>query len=339
MISLGFVSTAHIHFSGFAREIAGMAPDVRVVAVWDDDEDRGRRNAKKVNAGFVTDIEAIAARSDIDGFVVCAPNNRRLDLMRHLIPSGRAVMCEKPLALSMTEAQAIQRLVEMHGTIFTTGFFRKAFAVYHSAAGALASGAVGRVTHIRVRNAHDGAYRRIFDDPDVAWMTDPEIAGGGGALDMGSHALHLLAWLFGPAEEIWATIANRSGAYPGIDDHGIFQVALANGAIATAEAGWIGRGGPGSLEIFGTEGMLRAIDTYDPEPDALTLLDKGGEPRHLPVSGGCPRGVARLLAAMEGRVGKEDLAAELEASVDTAAMMEAAYKSNAARTWQPVASS
>jgi len=339
MTSLGFVSTAHIHFSGFAREIAGMAPDVRAIAVWDDDEDRGRRNAEKLNAGFVGDIEELATRTDIDGYVLCARNNQRLDLLRHLIPSGRAVMCEKPLALSLVEARAIRQLVEAHGAIFTTGYFRKAFAVYRSAARALASGVVGRVTHARVRNAHDGAYRRIFDDPDVAWMTDSQIAGGGGALDMGSHALHLLAWMFGPAEEIWATIANRSGTYPGIDDHGVFQVAFASGAMATAEAGWIGRGGPGALEIFGTEGMLRAIDTQDRRPDALTLLDRSGESRHLPVSGCGPRGVARLLAAMEGRVGKEDLADELEASVNAAAMMEAAYRSSEARAWQSVTSS
>lgn len=334
MKTLGFVSTAHIHFKSFAEDIASRGEAVRIGAIWDDDDDRGRRNADRHGADFVTELAALTARPDLDGFVVCAPNNQRIALLRRLAVTGKPVMCEKPLALTAEEARDIRELIRVQQMVVTTGYFRQSYGVYQAAVGLLRTGALGTITHARFRNAHDGAYRRIFDDPDVAWMRDPVIAGGGGALDMGAHALHLLAWLFGPAGEVWATISNRSGLYPEVDDFGVIHIRFASGVLATAEAGWINIEGPGELTVFGSAGSLHAVDVDD-RVDAF-ILDAGKQRQAVtgPPSG--PRGIGRLLAAMDGNIPEAELAQELDAAAEAAAMMEAAYRSNGTGSWQSV---
>ncbi len=334
MRSLGFVSTAHIHFKGFAQDLTSSEVAARIGAIWDDDEDRGRRNAALYGADFLPDLAELAARPDLDGFVVCAPNNQRLELLGPLMAAGKPVMCEKPLALTAAEAGAIRDRVRANRMILTTGFFRQSYGVFQKAEALVRDGAMGTITHARFRNAHDGAYRRIFDDPDVAWMRDPAIAGGGGALDMGAHALHLLAWIFGPADEAWATISNRSGVYPELDDDGIMHIRFRNGVLATAEAGWITIDEPGALVICGSSGSLYAADVYEPSTAFIIGADKQRRPVSCPTSE--PKGVGRLLAAMDGRVSKESLAQELDAAAHAAAIMEAAYRSNGTGTWQPV---
>ena len=334
MKTLGFVSTAHIHFKSFAEEIASSGGAVRIGAIWDDDEDRGRRNAARYGADFVAGLAELAARPDLDGFVICAPNDQRITVLRLLAAARKPVMFEKPLALTAEEARGIRELVSAHRMVVTTGYFRRSYGVYHTAIDLIGQGALGSITHARFRNAHDGAYRRIFDDPDVAWMKDPAIAGGGGALDMGAHALHLLAWFFGPAEEVWATISNRSGVYPEIDDFGVFHIRFERGVLATAEAGWINIDEPGELAIFGSAGSLHAADVHDRVDAFIVGADKLRQAVTGPPSGS--KGIGRLLAAMDGQIPEDELAQELDTAANAAAMMEAAYRSNGTGTWQAV---
>ena len=334
MTTLGFVSTAHIHFKGFADDIVSSGGANRIGAIWDDDEERGRRNAARYGTDFVADLAEMAARPDLDGFVVCAPNNQRLALLEPLAAAAKPVMCEKPLALTAEEARAVCEFVQAERITLTTGFFRHAYGVYRAAIELVEQGKLGRITHARFRNAHDGAYRRIFDDPDVAWMRDPAIAGGGGALDMGAHALHLLAWIFGRAEEIFATISNRSGVYPEVDDFGVIHIRFGNGVLATAEAGWITIDEPGELAIYGNAGSLHAADIHDRADACIIGAGKERQAVNGPVSG--PKGVGRLLAAMAGHIPQAELAQELDAAANAAAMMEAAYRSNRTGMWQAV---
>lgn len=332
--NLAFVSTAHIHFKGFANFIAESGGAARIAAIWDDDTERGARNAARYQTALVPALADLTARPDIDGFVVCAPNNQRLDLLNQLAPTGKPVMCEKPLALTAPEARDIKALVAAHGMVLTTGFFRQSYGVYRAIAGLIQDGALGNITHARFCNAHDGAYRRYFDDPDVAWMADPAIAGGGATLDMGAHALHLLAWLFGPAEQVWATIANHSGLYPDVDDHGTIHLRFPGGMQATAEAGWINIDGPGELAVFGDAASLHAADAYDKVEGHILGADRQSRPLTGPPSG--PRTVDRLLAAIQGKIPAQELEQELNAAANAAAMMDAAYKSAATGTWQPI---
>ena len=86
--------------------------------------------------------------------------------------------------------------------------------------------------------------------------------------------------------------------------------------------------------MFGDTGSFHATDKYDSVDAYILGADRQRRPVAVPQSG--PKGVGRLLAAMDGNVSKEDMALELEAAANAAAMMEAAYRSNEAAVWQAV---
>ncbi|MEM6459625.1 MAG: Gfo/Idh/MocA family oxidoreductase, partial [Planctomycetota bacterium] len=248
MTRLAFVSTAHIHTEGFIEALVSGEAEGVVHAVWDDVPDRGRRYAEQAGCGFTADLQAVVEDPAVDAFVVCAENTRHLPLLERLLPRGKPVFCEKPLATSADDARTIARLQQRYGTPLLSGYFLPFDAPMRAAAAALREQRFGRLTHLTYRNAHHAAYGRWFDGPDVRWFTDPALAGGGALMDMGTHAVHALLTLAGPVTSVWASTANVTGRYPGVDDYGVIQLRFASGVLGRAEAGWCFTGGFRGLE-------------------------------------------------------------------------------------------
>ncbi|MEM6313381.1 MAG: Gfo/Idh/MocA family oxidoreductase [Planctomycetota bacterium] len=332
MTRIAFVSTAHIHTKSFVEAFTSGATDGSVHAVWDDVPDRGRRYAEQAGCTFVGELDAVLGDPAVDAFVVCAENTRHLPLLERVLPLGKPVFCEKPLATSVDDARAIAKLVEAHGTPLVSGYFLPFAAPMQAAAAALRDGTLGAVTHLTYRNAHHAAYGRWFDGDDVRWFTDPELAGGGALMDMGTHAVHALRTLGGPVESVWAMTANVTGQYPDVDDFGVIQMRFASGVIGRAEAGWCFTGGFRGLEAVGStaalletrDGLVVHVPKQDPTP-----LDTAG---HADV----PTRMQRLVAIARGELPADQQRADLDASLDAVAIMDAAYRSADTGKWEPV---
>jgi predicted dehydrogenase len=193
------------------------------------------------------------------------------------------------------------------------------------------SGALGQITHARYRNAHAAALEERFSTPDRIWFSNPELAGGGAFMDMGTHAVHLLRTLLGPVTQVFATISNVSGIYSDVDDNGTALLRFENGCLGTVEASWVQRGGPKGLEITGRDGVLYE----DVEQGYVTAVSRN---KVVPVAAGedKPTRIDRLIAAIEGNISAEELEADLRCAVDAVAIMEACYQSNESGTWVDV---
>jgi predicted dehydrogenase len=297
--------------------------------IWDADAARGRKYADENHCPFSADLDAVVADPQVDGFIVCAENTRHLPLLQKVLPVGKPVMCEKPLATTVADAQAIARLVAKHGGALTSGYFQPFLPANRGAMKLLADGALGKVTHANFRNAHNAAYGRWFDSPELAWFADPELAGGGAMMDMGTHAVHLLRHMFGPVAEVWATKANLSGNYPRVDDYGLIQMRFASGVIGRVEAGWVFTGGYRGLEIIGSEKALWTTDQ-------LVVAAPKETPAPVAPADARPDRVARLIAAIRGELTAAELADDLDAALDAVAIMAAAYKSSDSGHWEKV---
>ena len=333
MPNLAFLSAAHIHTKGYL-EAAAKLPDCRVVAIWDDVADRGRRYADLHKTEFVADLKAVVARPDVDGFIVCAENTRHLPLLEAAIPAGKPIFCEKPFTASVADARKAMALIRKHNTIVHMGYAQPFLAPIRGAAKLMNEGALGKVTHIRFRNAHHAAYGRWFDSADLAWFTDPALAGGGAFMDMGTHAVHCLRSLVGPVTRVMARIGNVCGAYPKVDDQGIALLDFANGVLGTVEASWVQTGGVGGLEITGSAGTIY----HDPKVGGLALGSPGKEPQPVPPGEEKPRQVVRLVAAIQGELTREELDTDLQCAADAVAIMEACYQSSQTGKWVNVES-
>ena len=334
MANLAFLSTAHTHTKGFLKTV-DEKDNTNLVAIWDDMESRGQAFADQYNSDFSADLDAVISRDDVDGFIICVENTRHLPLLKAAIPTGKPIFCEKPFTTTAAEAAEALALIKEHNTIVPHGLF-STLLCRHARCDPTrysTSGALGTITHARYRNAHNAAYGRWFDSPELAWFHDPALAGGGAFMDMGTHAVHLMRTVLGPVEKVFATISNKSGIYTTVDDNGVAIFQFANGCVATIEGSWVQTGGLSGIEVVGSEATL----FQHPEHGLVTA-----KPREEPVAVAPgeekPTRVDRLVAAIEGKVSKEELDADLACAADAVAIMEACYKSNETGGWVDVPS-
>jgi predicted dehydrogenase len=326
-MNIAFISTAHIHTKSFIEDVLKATDGRKVAAVWDDVADRGARYAKMAGAPFEPDLAALLKKPGIDGFVICAENSRHLPLLREVLPVGKPVFCEKPLVTSREDLREIRALLQKYPATVFCGYFQPWSGPMRAVAKLIAEGAVGKVTRIRYRNAHHAAYGRWFDNPDLQWFTDPALSGGGAFMDMGTHALHLVRTLFGPVREVWAEIGNHSGNYPAVDDFGIAQLRFDSGVLGTIEAAWTQTGGIDGLEVTGSEKTIwNTAEGYVITGSMEPIAPLAEEPTRID----------RLAAVIGGKIDRAALQADLDAILDTVAIMAAAYESAKTGAWVKV---
>mgnify|MGYP000973319925 CR=1 FL=1 len=331
--NIAILSTAHIHTKGFLDNIA-KANDGRVAyRIWDDVPARGKKYADTYGSIFEKDLAKVIKAPAVDGFLICAENPRHLPLLKKVLPLGKPVFCEKPLVTTEAELKQVQQLIARHKkTVLFCGYFQPFGGQMRAIKQMIREGKLGKITHVRFRNAHHAAYGHWFDNPDLQWFVKPKLSGGGALMDMGAHAVHLLAHLCGPAKKAWGVVANRSGIYKTVDDHGISQIEFASGVLGTVEAAWIHQGGPGGLEIHGSEGAIwNQGGTY-----VFGRPGPGGEPQPIAALDPVPDRVDRLVAAIRGQIPAVELAEDLAACQMAAATMAATYKAAKTGKWAPV---
>ena len=329
MPKIAVVSVAHIHSHDFCKTIstlvAGKAPHV----IWDENPERGAKYAAEFNCAFEPDLAKVVADPAVDGFVVCAENTRHLPLLRQVLPAGKPTLCEKPMATTAADANEIVALARRHKTPLTFGYFQPFNGANRAVKRLLQDGALGHVTHLIFRNAHHAAYGRWFDNPELAWFTQPEFSGGGALLDMGTHAVHLLRHLGGPVTEVWAMTGNFSGAYPAVDDYGVIMMKYASGAVGRAEAGWVFTGGHGGLEVIGSKQSVW-------NADGLKIGGPGIPAAHVESVEARPDRIPRLIAVMKGEIPAAEIEEDLVAACDAVKIMAAAYASAKSGRWTAV---
>jgi predicted dehydrogenase len=332
MPNIAFLSTAHTHTKGFLKTV-DEKDDTHLVAIWDDMESRGKGFAEQYGSDFSANLDTVISRDDVDGFIICVENTRHLPLLKAAIPTGKPIFCEKPFTTTAAEASEAMALIRQHNTVVHMGYFQPFSAAMQGVIHHVGSGALGTITHARYRNAHHAAYGRWFDSPELAWFHDPALAGGGAFMDMGTHAVHLMRTVLGPVEKVFATISNKSGIYTTVDDNGVAIFQFANGCIATIEGSWVQTGGLSGIEVVGSDATL----FQHPELGLVTAKPRE-EPIAVAIGTEKPTRVDRLVAAIEGRISKAELDADLNCAADAVAIIEACYKSNASGGWVDVAS-
>ncbi|MDP6358995.1 MAG: Gfo/Idh/MocA family oxidoreductase [Planctomycetota bacterium] len=330
MLKIAFLSAAHTHTKGFLNA-ARDHEKCETAVIWDDVSDRGQRFADEYETEYSGDLDAVIARDDIDGFIICAENTRHLPLLEAAVPAGKPIFCEKPFTTTTADAEKAVALIKEHGTIVHMGYFTPFTAESQGVIEILDAGTLGNVTHARMRNAHHAAYGHWFDSSDLAWFYNPELSGGGAFMDMGTHAVHFVRTLFGPAKRVFSHINNVSGIYTEVDDNGIALVEFESGCLCTVEAAWTQTGGLSGLEVTGSEATL-----FNLPGKGYVYASPGKEQVSVPAGTEKPTRVDRLVAAIEGTLSRDELDADLECAVDAVRIMEACYKSNEAGTWVDV---
>ncbi|MDQ1464022.1 MAG: hypothetical protein QOC73_963 [Actinomycetota bacterium] len=264
---IGMISWAHVHAEFRARAISEI-PGARIVAIADDNEERGRAAAARWGVdSFTTDWRELVARDDIDIVMVHSENSRHAEQVIAAAAAGKHVFCEKPIATAPGDAAAMVRAVAEAGVDGTAAFVSRFSKEADRAKAIVDTGVLGEILLTRSLIGLAGI-AEIGCPPDMtAWMVDPVLGGGGAWIDEGSHGIDLLRWMVGDITSVAAFTANRAKPSLDVEDVATAILTYASGAVGEISTVWSMSADIGmrnNLEIYGTEGTLimRATDPF-----------------------------------------------------------------------------
>ena len=315
MLRVAMLSRWHVHANQYAREIRAH-PQADVVAVWDEEAERGAAWAEEFAVPFEADLDHLLARDDVDAVCVVTPTNLHRDVMVRAANAGKHIFTEKVLAATVGDCQAIADAVQANGVKFCISFPRRTMPQILYAKEAMDRGLFGRVTAVRVRIAHDGA---VGDWLPVHFY-DAEACGGGAMMDLGAHGMYICRWLLGPPKRI-VSVFNTVTGRP-VDDNTVSVIEFESGAIAVNETSFAGFGGAYSMEIDGTEGGYRMLSPGEGVEVRSKHVEGNGwqRPEQLPAAHAKP--IDQWIA---GCVHGAPIEFGLAEAIQLTELMEAAY--------------
>lgn len=259
MIQVALLSRWHVHANDYASQ-ALENPDLSVVAVWDEDRERGRQWAKELEVDFFEDLNELLAQDQIDGVIVDTPTSMHKDVILACAAAKKHIFSEKVLALTEEDCIAIFEAVDKNNVSLMLSLPRLNDPSYIYAQQALDNGWLGQLTSIRCRLEHGGALPT--DTHPDGWLPPHFYAknqcGGGALIDLGAHPIYLTNRLAGKAASVMCEMVSFTGRE--VDDHASVIVRYDSGASGIIEAGFIGSSSPFLLELHGTEGSLLVED-------------------------------------------------------------------------------
>jgi predicted dehydrogenase len=285
MVGYAFMGAAHSQAWRVAPHFFDLALQPRMVAV-------AGRTAAGVEAAArrlgwessETEWRKLLVRDDIDLVDICTPGNTHAEIAIAALVAGKHVLCEKPLANTVAEAEAMVAAADRaagSGVRAMVGFTYRRVPAIALARELVAEGRIGTVRHVRAAYLQDW----IADEQaPLSWRLDKAQAGSGALGDTGAHVVDLAQHITGeliagvsgqletfvkerPLAGEFSGLRGSAGTGTGpvtVDDAAVFTARLTGGGLATFEATRFARGRKNAirLEINGSRGSL-AFDFED----------------------------------------------------------------------------
>ncbi len=284
MVGYAFMGAAHSQAWRIVNRVFDLPVRARMVAV-------AGRDAAKVSAAAgqlgwheaMTDWRELIARDDIDVVDICTPGDSHAEIAIAALAAGKHVLCEKPLANTVAEAQAMVEAAaaaRAQGIRAMCGYNYRRVPAVALMADLVAAGRIGRIRHVRAVYLQDWIVDPQFP---LVWRLQRERAGSGALGDIGAHIVDLTQFVTRqfitgvssmtetfvterplPAEAsgLSASVGNGGGStgtgLVTVDDAALFLARLSGGAVATYEATRFATGRKNALrvEINGSHGSL-----------------------------------------------------------------------------------
>ncbi|MET4618983.1 putative dehydrogenase [Arthrobacter sp. 2762] len=285
MIGYGFMGAAHSQGWRTSPRVFDLPADAEMAVIVGRDAAAVAKAASKWGwAESATDWREVIARDDIDVVDIVTPGDSHAEIAIAALDAGKHVLCEKPLANTVAEAEAMAAAAERataRGVKAMVGFTYRRVPAVTFLRQLIAEGVVGRIAHVRASYRQDWL---VDPDMPLAWRLQKEHAGSGALGDIGAHAIDLVEFVTGmdveqvsgvldtivkqrPLLGSGSGLSGKAAAGYGqvtVDDIAIFTGRLASGALASFEATRFATGRKNALtiEISGDKGAL-AFDLED----------------------------------------------------------------------------
>lgn len=326
MVGYSFMGAAHSHAWRTAPRFFDLPLQPELTALCGRNRGAATDAAERMGwASVETDWHDVIARDDIDLIDICTPGNTHRDIALAALAAGKHVLCEKPLANTVGEADEMADAAAQaagRGVLAMCGFSYRRTPALALAKRFVEEGRIGGIRHVRAQYLQDWL---SDENAPLTWRLDREKAGSGALGDIGAHSVDLAQWITGQqiagVSALTHTFVGErpvGGDFAGLGGHGdaanaekgpvtvddatIFSARFSGGAIGVFEATRfaLGRKNAMRLEINGTLGSIafdfeesNVLNYYDSRDDAEAIGFRRimvTEPEHPYVGNWWPTG-------------------------------------------------
>jgi len=242
-----------------------------LISVFDINPEVNNNVAQQFNATAALSIEDLLA-SGIDAVYIATPANMHLEQVIACANAKKHVLCEKPLGMTVKEADKMIKVCGEAGITFGVGLMMRFVEQHKAALKLVREGKLGKPVYGRAQLSC------WYPPIDGAWRQDPKTGGGGSLMDMGSHCIDLLEMFFGEARSVSCFINNNVHPYKS-EDSAVVSLFFENGAMATVDTYFCipDNSSKNILELYGSGGSIIARGTIGQEPAGEMIAYLEGE--------------------------------------------------------------
>ena len=285
MVGYAFMGAAHSHAWRTAPRFFDLPLRPRMTAVAGRDAQGVAAAAERLGWDSTeTSWRALVDRDDIDLVDVCTPGHTHAEIVIAALEAGKHVLCEKPLANSVEEAEAMTRAAEKaaaNGVRSMVGFTYRRVPAISLARQLVAEGRIGTLHHVRAQYLQDWI---VDPQAPLSWRLEKDKAGSGSLGDIGAHIIDIAQFITGdtisrvsgrlrtfveerPLPSEHAGLSGTAGSGTGpvtVDDAASFIADFSSGALGVFEATRFANGRKNAIriEVNGSRGSL-AFDFED----------------------------------------------------------------------------
>lgn len=249
---IGAGGIANSHVLGYLR-----IPDAATItAVADVSADNANRRAEQAGgATTYSDFNDLIGSDDVDAVDICLPHHLHAPAILAAARAGKHILCEKPLCLSVAEADEIAEAVESNGVTLMSAHNQLFMPAVAEAKKLIESGELGNVYEIRTTDS----FFNNFDPANMGWRADREKIGGGELIDTGYHPTYLMLYFAGAVPvEVTAMLSRHRLSFMDGEDSAQVLVRFEDGKVGHIVTSWAYQAA-GCTERFsavGDEGQL-----------------------------------------------------------------------------------
>jgi predicted dehydrogenase len=249
------------------------AQNAELSVVFDLNQKVNAEVAKEFGAKEAASIDELL-RADIDAVYVATPAGVHAEQVRACAEASKHILCEKPLGMTVAEAQSMIELCRQRGVKLGCAFMMRFVTQHQMALQLVKEGKLGQPVYARAQLSC------WYPPIEGAWRQDPATGGGGALIDMGGHCIDLLEMFFGKITRVSCFINNSVHDYKS-EDSATVMLFFENGALATVDTFFCipDNSSKNVLELYGSKGSILAQGTIGQGPAGrmVAFLEQHGK--------------------------------------------------------------
>lgn len=286
MRNIGIIGCGKIAQVRHIPELAAN-PDARIMGYYNPTQSRAEQMATQYGGKVYPALADLLADPEIDAVVMSLANQAHAEVTIQALKAGKDVLCEKPMATTIEECEAMVAAAEEAGKVLMIAQNQRLAKAHEKAKQLIEEGAIGKVLTFRTTFGHGGPETWSINPGKGTWFFNKEKAAMGAMADLGIHKTDLIQYLLGEqvvkvsAEITTLDKTGENGELIEVDDNAICIFTMESGIIGTMTASWTYYGAEdNSTILYGTKGIMRI---YDNPAYAIQLIAADGTCTNMDV--------------------------------------------------------